>query len=390
MDIGFMKKILTVILTTTMVCAANSVFAMTTEEFDKNTQLGLKFYNSGMYYQAKTELQKFCDENWDALNEGQKTYIQGYLDDAKQKLEHKDENNNIQLLTTEEFDRGMAKGIEYFNKGLYHEAYDEFTWFRNSHYEDMNAGQQKYIDEYLYGAKVKREEVDPYWYNKEYDTMGWVYTGYDYSGSYLTYTGGYYVNGKFVKQARHEDYTFLIPKFNSKSQSIKHLNTTIYNNVYAGIKESIDGLKSSCSPWVIDSNYSATQYGNYVSVVVRQQLDYGFFDYYAYTINIATNSQTTNKELVERTGYSENDFLGILGNLMIEKFYENNALNRSNKYDNDNYYKQKSKTTTSEYCNINNPMYVGDNGHLMVWALVPSVAGADAYYRFIDTGLMVY
>lgn len=119
-------------------------------------------------------------------------------------------------------------------------------------------------------------------------------------------------------------------------------------------------------------------------------MDYGFFDYYAYTINIATNSQTTNKELVERTGYSENDFLGILGNLMIEKFYENNALNRSNKYDNDNYYKQKSKTITSEYCNINNPMYVGDNGHLMVWALVPSVAGADAYYRFIDTGLMVY
>ncbi len=320
MEIGFMKKILTVILTTTMVCVANSVFAMTTEEFDS----------------------------------------------------------------------GMAKGIEYFNRGLYHEAYDEFTWFRNSHYEDMNAGQQKYIDEYLYGAKVKREEVDPYWYNKEYDDLGWVYTGYDYSGSYLTYTGGYYVNGEFVKQARHEDYTFLIPKFNSKSQSIKHLNNTMCNDIYAGIREAMDDLKSGYSPWVIDSNYSATQYGNYVSVVVRQQLDYGFFDYYAYTINIATNSQTTNKELVERTGYSENDFLGILGNLMIEKFYENNALNRSNKYDNDNYYKQKSKTTTSEYCNINNPMYVGDNGHLMVWALVPSVAGADAYYRFIDTGLMVY
>ncbi len=391
------KRILSIMTALAALSISMTSFAMTTEEFDKNTQLGLKLYNSGLYSQAKDELQKFCDKNWDTLNKGQQEYIQGYLDDAKQKSKQASKPKKKEIvgevfapLTTEEFDAGMSKGIDYFNRGLYHEAYDEFKWFRDARYENMNPEQQKYIDEYLYGAKVKRDESEPYWYNKEYDTMGWVYTGYDYSGSYLTYTGGYYVNGEFVKQARHKDYTFLVPKFNSKSQNIKYLNTAIYNNVYAGIKETIDGLKSGYSPWVINSNYSATQYGNYVSVVVRQQLDYGFFDYYAYTINIATNSQTTNKELVERTGYSENDFLEILGNFMVEKFYENNILNRSNKYDNDNYYEQKSKTTTSAYCNINNPMYVGDNGHLMVWALVPSVAGADAYYRFIDTGLMVY
>ena len=397
-----MKKILTFILTMTAVCVANSAFAMTTEEFDKNTQLGLKFYNSGMYYQAKTELQKFCDKNWDILNEGQKTYIQGYLDDAKQKSKQKTKsqvkdtssqssNHVVVQLTTEEFDAGMAKGIEYFNQGLYHEAYDEFTWFRNSHYEDMNVGQQKYIDEYLYGAKVKREEVDPYWYNKEYDDLGWVYTGYDYSGSYLNCSGGYYANGKFIRQGRYEDYTFLIPKFNSKSQSIKYLNNTMCSDIYKEIKKSIDSLKSRSAPWVIDSNYLTTQYKIYVSIIAKQQFDYGFFDYFAYTINIATNNSVTNKELVERTGYSEDDFLGILGNFMVEEFYKNNNLNRSSVYNNsDVYYKQKSKTTTSAYCNINNPMYVGDNGHLMVWALVPSVAGADAYYRFIDTGLMVY
>lgn len=61
-------------------------------------------------------------------------------------------------MTTQQFDRGMAKGIEYFNKGMYAEAVDEFTWFRDYNYEKMNPGQQKYLDEYLYDAKWYEEE----------------------------------------------------------------------------------------------------------------------------------------------------------------------------------------------------------------------------------------
>ena len=55
-------------------------------------------------------------------------------------------------MSTRDFDNGMAKGISYFNRGLYYEAKDEFTWFKDYNYNKMNSGQQKYLDDYLNGT----------------------------------------------------------------------------------------------------------------------------------------------------------------------------------------------------------------------------------------------
>lgn len=142
-------------------------FAMTTEEFDKNTQLGLKLYNSGLYSQAKDELQKFCDKNWDTLNKGQQEYIQGYLNDAKQKSKQASKPKKKEIvgevfvpLTTEEFDAGMSKGIDYFNRGLYYEAKDEFQWLYNGKWNNMNEGQRQYLSDYLSGTRAKIAEMN--------------------------------------------------------------------------------------------------------------------------------------------------------------------------------------------------------------------------------------
>lgn len=58
-------------------------------------------------------------------------------------------------MTTNEFDRGMAKGISYFNRGLYYESRDEFQWFCDYNWGAMNPGQQKYALDYLDAAKAK-------------------------------------------------------------------------------------------------------------------------------------------------------------------------------------------------------------------------------------------
>lgn len=55
-------------------------------------------------------------------------------------------------LTTKDFDKGMSKGINYFNRGLYYEAKDEFQWFCDANWGKMNAGQQKYALDYLNGS----------------------------------------------------------------------------------------------------------------------------------------------------------------------------------------------------------------------------------------------
>lgn len=61
-------------------------------------------------------------------------------------------------MSTAEFERGMKKGIEYFNKNMYYEACDEFQWFCDFNWGKMNPGQQKYALDYLDGTKAKFSE----------------------------------------------------------------------------------------------------------------------------------------------------------------------------------------------------------------------------------------
>lgn len=76
-------------------------------------------------------------------------------------------NISVFAITTQEFDAGMEKGIEYFNQGLYYEAKDEFTWFRDYNYNRMNPGQQKYLDDYLNGTWDRIEQ----WENSQAETI---------------------------------------------------------------------------------------------------------------------------------------------------------------------------------------------------------------------------
>lgn len=366
------KEMLSIITITVIGTASISLtaFAMPTEEFDNNIQYAIDAYNAGEYQKAQAEFQNFCDENWDDLNEGQQKYIQDYLDGIeKQKYKRSP-------LTTEEFDEGMAKGIDYFNRGLYHEAYDEFKWFRDAQYENMNPEQQKYIDEYLYGAKVKREETEPYWYNKKYDTMGWVYSCYRNSGAY-----------RF--QGKKYTYDYTIPKFNSNSESVQNLNERLYDNIYKSINSSLKALNSSGCVSINYTKYWEAKYLNYVSIIIESQSTDDDNIYYSTgTINIAENKEVNNEELVAKTGYSKEQFLDILENFVTNKCYEINKsfINRGW----GNFDKLKTLISSTQYLTINLPMSVSDNGHLIVYAKIPTLVASGNIRCIIDTGLMVY
>ena len=57
-------------------------------------------------------------------------------------------------MPTNDFDAGMKKGIEYFDKQMYYEARDEFQWFCDYNWGSMNDGQRQYALDYLGGTKL--------------------------------------------------------------------------------------------------------------------------------------------------------------------------------------------------------------------------------------------
>ena len=58
-------------------------------------------------------------------------------------------------MPTAQFDNGMRRGINYYDRGMYYEARDEFQWFCDANWGKMNSGQRQYALDYLDGTKAK-------------------------------------------------------------------------------------------------------------------------------------------------------------------------------------------------------------------------------------------
>ena len=67
---------------------------------------------------------------------------------------------SVCAMSTVDFDNGMAKGISYFNRGMYYEAKDEFQWFCDYNWGALNPGQQQYALDYLDGTKAKIHQLE--------------------------------------------------------------------------------------------------------------------------------------------------------------------------------------------------------------------------------------
>lgn len=131
---------------------------LTQQQFDDGLRKGIDYFNNELWIDARNEFQWFCDSNWWRMNRGQRKYVLDYLEVARQNAAEYEETQLAMNQT--DFDNGMRKGIDYFNKGMYYEARDEFQWFCDDNWSGMNRGQRQYALDYLGAAKQKLAEYE--------------------------------------------------------------------------------------------------------------------------------------------------------------------------------------------------------------------------------------
>lgn len=211
---------------------------------------------------------------------------------------------------------------------------------------------------------------------KRYTNMGWLYDSRTEKEWY--YTGVY-------------DYGYIeyhVPEINMKSLDAIKLSDRIYSKYYSEINDEIKNVNNGCSPNLLALDYKEEGTDEFLSVVVHRFYDGGCCDIYdTYNISKKTGKIVTNKDLIQRTGLTENQFLDVIRPMMANKFYESN-----NKPSNDeiNFYWRQYNWTVNELCNVEIPMYVGNNNHLWIIPQIGSIAGGDCYQHIIDTGLTIW
>ncbi len=147
-------------------------------------------------------------------------------------------------MSTWEFDNGMKKGINYFNRGMYYEARDEFQWFCDYNWGSMNSGQQQYALDYLGAAKQRAEQASNVSYSYDYDDE---YCYHGYIGNEVDFENGFYtmvvncnewvslrsepsVNATRLAKVPLGDWVFTYGSYAHKSSSESNYFTRVFYN----------------------------------------------------------------------------------------------------------------------------------------------------------------
>lgn len=169
------------------------------------------------------------------------------------------------------------------------------------------------------------------------------------------------------------DYVYKIPQFDSSAKSAKKLNKQIVKDLKGIVDEELAGMKEKLSLYVSRVDYKVFSYKNQVSVVVCAESETGDNQYFAYTYDFAKNKQVTNAELIKKAGYTKKKFLNkaIKKSETLCKEYNKDFLDEV----------KPMMKTTRDNINMKMPMYMNNNGKLIVYVPVASMAGADFYYH---------
>lgn len=182
----------------------------------------------------------------------------------------------------------------------------------------------------------------------------------------------------------NEQYCYHIPKILLTGNNFEQLNSQIYSKLYSSLQE---GVYNGTDIYTINMSYGCGQKINYASIIVSEQLDWGWTDYYVYNIDISNGHQLSVKDLLSIYGLTDENYRNLAQKALKAQYelyyreaYEDNKSNESFL----SFYQQQLDATISKQ-NIDAVIpYIDSNGDLCGVAAIYSLAGADYYHHLIN------
>lgn len=224
-------------------------------------------------------------------------------------------------------------------------------------------------------VKTNREPVAEQ-IKKVNEDKDWVYTGAVFEDYYIDDVGN------------NCHYKYTVPAFNINSADAKKINSEIYADIYNYYLSTLEQQKTQESLVILEISNEYYINNDIVSLCVNVLSDWGDTTTKCYNISKSTGNVITNSELASSLGYTDAEFVNIIKNV-AGNYYVNLWANNNPMGQDAFYWDRYNYTISDEVCNMNVPMYVGENGNLWIIASIGSLAGAGEYEYAVDTGINV-
>lgn len=189
-------------------------------------------------------------------------------------------------------------------------------------------------------------------------------------------------------EKKGEGYSYSIPKINIDSKDVENINNEIEEKIIKEVKKQIKEYKKlkkenknnqeevSYAFTPCDISYKYYINDEILSVVIKFGFPYEYVEYTVYNVNIKTGKKIKNEEILGYKGILPENFSNKLPEIFGDFYKENSGnMNEENELY-EEYKKQYERTISKENCNINNYMFLDNEGNINIVAKIYTMAGS--------------
>lgn len=192
----------------------------------------------------------------------------------------------------------------------------------------------------------------------------------------------FFEEGTFTDEYGYDyTYSYELPKFTLETPTTKAINADIQATFGANAQEALDWIERRVAPGILGIGFFTSAWENVVALVLVEHTDWGFDDYRVYCYDAENDAWLTTAQLVEKMGYTQEQFLEAAKMVNLRAYEEQYELLDEDMRQQTGYYDFLPKATSERYINMDLMAYPDAYGDLIILAPVPSLAGADYYYQ---------
>lgn len=196
------------------------------------------------------------------------------------------------------------------------------------------------------------------------------------------------------------EYSYSIPYINIDSDDANKINREIEEYYKPLIEEELEHEAEGRSVTMISIKYNAYINDNVLSLVISHEFDVvGCIYYKVYNLDIYNGNIITNSDLVKAKNMTESEFIENLKEIHKDKFVNiygskeeyvarfYNSTESEKQENSEEYEIQFGRTTSSDNCSIETPIFLNDDGKISVIVNIYALVGGDSYYYIINTNI---
>lgn len=182
-------------------------------------------------------------------------------------------------------------------------------------------------------------------------------------------------------------YSYGLPCINDDTEGARAINADIEDVFGNQILAAHQDMEDKLSLYLIDTGYHGEVWEDVLTLVIVAHTDWGDDQYGVYSYEVTTGRWLSTRDLLDRMGISEEEFLETC-RVKFREFFEDQYKDLPKDLRETYGYDQYLARVDDElYLSMDLRIYPSESGELIAVAPIVSMAGADFYWHLLPLGI---